>query len=252
VLVFSFLTGAAAAQHWTWATTFALLCAFCGFQAEHPLVLQLKQRRSLKPRFLVWGGLYGGIALAIALYLWWRSGNIASPLPWIYLGAIAALLVDTVSVLQRGHKSMINEVITFAAVCLSAPLAYVATAGTISTLALGLWVLNSLFFSSSIFTVKLRKPSQAEQPLSRVAQGIVFHAIATLIIASLYGLGILPLVTALAFVVVLLKFGLILWQQDWYRTTVIHHVAQLETASALLFLVITALSVLPTHLPITY
>ncbi|MEO1623386.1 MAG: YwiC-like family protein, partial [Cyanobacteria bacterium J06632_3] len=52
VLIVSFLTGAAAAQQWTWATTLALLCAFCGFQAEHPLVLQIKQRRSWKPRFL--------------------------------------------------------------------------------------------------------------------------------------------------------------------------------------------------------
>jgi len=33
----------------TLATTLALICAFCGFQAEHPLVMQLKQRRSLKP-----------------------------------------------------------------------------------------------------------------------------------------------------------------------------------------------------------
>ena len=57
VLLVSFLTGAAAAQSWTHMTTLALLCAFCGFQAEHPLVLQIKQRRSLKPRFLVWGGL---------------------------------------------------------------------------------------------------------------------------------------------------------------------------------------------------
>jgi len=44
VLLVSFLTGAAAAQNWTLATTLALVCAFCGFQAEHPLVLQIKQR----------------------------------------------------------------------------------------------------------------------------------------------------------------------------------------------------------------
>jgi len=36
-------------QNWTLLTTLALICAFCGFQAEHPLVMQLKQRRSLKP-----------------------------------------------------------------------------------------------------------------------------------------------------------------------------------------------------------
>nr|WP_255525589.1 YwiC-like family protein [Fortiea sp. LEGE XX443] len=48
----SFLVGAAAAQIWILATTLALVCAFCGFQGEHPLVTQIKQRSSLKPCFL--------------------------------------------------------------------------------------------------------------------------------------------------------------------------------------------------------
>lgn len=56
ILLVSFLTGAAAAQNWTLSTTLALVCAFFGWQAEHPLVLQIKQRKSLKSRFLVWGG----------------------------------------------------------------------------------------------------------------------------------------------------------------------------------------------------
>lgn len=103
VLLVSFLTGTAAAQQWNWATTLALIGAFCGFQAEHPLVLQLKQRRSLKPRFLVWGGFYGGIALAIALYLALTgSPHARFALLWIYLGAIAALIVDGVAVWRRG------------------------------------------------------------------------------------------------------------------------------------------------------
>lgn len=70
VLLVSFLIGAAATQNWTLATTLALVCAFFCFQAEHPLVLQIKQRRSLKPRFLVWGRFYGVISEAIALYLY--------------------------------------------------------------------------------------------------------------------------------------------------------------------------------------
>lgn len=65
VLLVSFLLGAAVAQNWTLATTLALVCAFCGFQAEHPMVLQIKQRRSLKPRFLIWGGVYAVISGAM-------------------------------------------------------------------------------------------------------------------------------------------------------------------------------------------
>lgn len=239
VLLVSFLTGAAAGVNWTLATTLALVCAFCGFQAEHPLVLQIKQRRSLKPRFLVWGGLYSGVSLAIAFYLYLT----APVLLWIYVGASAAFLVDVLSVLHREQKSVFNELITFAAVCLSAPFAYAATTGTISTLVIGLWTLNTLFFSSAIFTVKLRKPKT-----SSLIPGLVYHALATLIIVGLYWFGVLPLFTAMAFAVVLLKFGLIVWQQEWYRTTQIQLVAMLETLSAFCFLTLVSLSILPAHL----
>ncbi|WP_041779841.1 YwiC-like family protein [Allocoleopsis franciscana] len=239
VLLVSFLTGAALAQAWTLATTLALVCAFFGFQAEHPIVLQIKQRRSLKPRFLVWGGVYSAVSLAIAFYLY-----LSFPiLLWLYLGAVAALVVDAVSVFHREQKSIFNEFITFAAVCLCAPLAYAATTGTLSATAMGLWVLNTLYFSSTIFTVKLRKPKT-----SSIVPGVVYHAIATLIVATLYYLGWLPLIAALAFGLALLKFGLIALNQEWYRTAKIQWVAMLETGTAFCFLTLVALSILPAHL----
>jgi hypothetical protein len=239
MLLVSCLTGAAAAQNWTFSTTLAAICAFCGFQAEHPLVLQIKQRRSLKPRFLVWGGIYASLALAIASALSLRY----SVLLWLFGGAIAAFIVDAVAVFYREQKSVINELITFASVCLSAPLAYVATTGAIAPIAIGLWGLNTLFFGSAIFTVKLRKPKTTS-----LIPGLLYHAIATLIVAALYWFGILPLLAALAFAVVLLKFGLIVIQQQWYCTAPIQFVALLETISAFSFLIIVAMSVLPVRL----
>lgn len=102
VLLVSFLTGAAAAQGWTAETSLALLCAASGFQAEHPLAVQIRQRKTWKPRLVLWGFVYGGTALAIALYLYghlyWSTGAVLSPLLWIYLGAIAALLYDGFSI----------------------------------------------------------------------------------------------------------------------------------------------------------
>jgi hypothetical protein len=241
VLVVSFLTGAAAAQQWTSVTTLALLCAFAGFQAEHPLVLQIKQRRSWKPRFVVWGGIYTGIALGIAVYLCLQ----APLLLWLALGATAAFLVDAISVFYRQQKSVVNELLTFAAVCLAAPFAYVATSGTLTVSVLGLWLLNTLFFSSAIFAVKLRKPQTTS-----LVPGLIYHAIASLAIVGLWYCGWLAPITALAFGVVLLKFGFILGLQEWYRTTRIQNVAILETSSALVFLLITAISLLPAHLPV--
>ena len=239
MLIVSFLTGAAAAQNWTWETTLALVCAFCGFQAEHPLVLQIKQRRSLKPRFLVWGGVYSSVALVSAIYLYLQHPILL----WLYLGAIAAFLLDATAVFYRNQKAIANEFITFAAVCLSAPFAYAATTGTFSSLVFGLWALNTLFFGSAIFTVKLRKPKT-----SSLIPGGVYHTIALLMVSGLYGFGILPLLSALALSIVLLKFGLIVGQQVWYRTAPMQAVALIETLSALAFLMVVALSVLPAHL----
>lgn len=244
MLLVSFLSGAAAAQHWTGATTLALICAFCGFQAEHPWMLQIKQRKSFKPRFWLWGGLYSLGAAAIALYLYRLQGDWRSPLGVIYLGAFAAFVIDALAVYQRQQKAVVNELVTFAAVCLAAPLAYEVTTGTLVPIALGLWLLNTLFFASAIFTVKLRKPkTQSWVP------GAVFHAIATLLVVGLWAVQGLPGGTALAFGVALLKFGLILWRRQWYGSAQIQAVAALETGAAVLFLGGVALSVLPTHLP---
>ena len=239
ILLVSFLTGAAAAQNWTLSTTLALVCAFFGWQAEHPLVLQIKQRKSLKPRFLVWSGLYSAIALIIAGWLYFKF-----PVLWgIYLGAFLALIADIISVFHREQKSVFNEIITFSAVCLAAPLAYAATTGKIDLNVIGLWVLNSLYFCSTIFAVKFRK-----HKTSSIMPVVVYHAIATSIIITFYWLSWLSLITALSFGIALLKFGIITWQQEWYRTTKIQFVAILETVSALIFLLIVALSLLPAHL----
>jgi hypothetical protein len=239
MLLVSFLTGTAAAQQWTWATTLAFICAFAGFQAEHPLTLQIKQRRSWKPRCLLWGGLYSAIALGFAGYLYFQ----APALLWLYLGAIAAFVINAISVFYRQQRSFANELLTFAAVCLTAPFVYIATTGTWTPSVLGVWLLNMLFFSSSIFTVKLRKPKTAS-----LLPGLIYHAIATPIIIGLWYIGWLAPLPALGFGVALLKLGLILAWQDWYCTTPIQHVAILETTSALIFLLIVALSLLPAHL----
>lgn len=239
VLFVSFLTGAAAAQNWTWETTLALICAFCGFQAEHPWVLQIKQRKSLKLRFWVWGGIYSIVALTIAGLLWLNHPILL----WIYVGAIAAFAIDAVSVFHREQKSIFNEVTTFAAVCLSAPFAFIATTGAFSFTIVGLWLLNTLFFSSTIFTVKFRKSKTPS-----IVPSVLYHAIAALLIFMLWLLGWLSAVTIAAFGIALGKLAIVLIRQDWYRTTAIGLIAVLETGAAVFFLSIVALTLLPAHL----
>ncbi len=104
---------------------------------------------------------------------------------------------------------------------------------------MALWVLNTLFFSSSIFTVKLRKPKT-----SSVIPGVIYHAIATLIIFALYWFAWLSPVTALAFSLVVCKFAFVALNQQWYRTAKIRVVAMLETLTALSFLIIVIFAIL--------
>lgn len=244
VLLLSFGLGVAAAHTVNGATLLALIAAFCGFQAEHPLMRQLKQRQSWQPRFLVWSGIYGGGALAAAAALYWQQGAGFSPLLGIYGAAVAALGVDAIAVYRRGQRSIANELVTFAAVCLSAPLAYVASTGTLPLPLLGLWALCTLTFSSTIFTVKLRKPQRDEpaaRPLWRVG---IYHGLALLLLGSLYGLGLLSGLLALAFGPVLLKLALIGGRLAAYRNAPMGQVAALETSCSLLFAAIAAAALL--------
>ena len=120
---------------------------------------------------------YAGTTLGLGGYLALRVPMLL----WLYLGAIAALIIDAIAVLHRKQRSVANELLTFAAVCLAAPLAYAATLGTLSVLVFGLWLLNTLFFGSAIFTVKLRK-SKTESWVP----GLIYHAIASAIILILW------------------------------------------------------------------
>ncbi|WP_228059966.1 YwiC-like family protein [Plectonema radiosum] len=105
VLFGSFLTGAALAQAWNYCTNVALICAFFALQTEHPLIVQLKQRSTWKPRYLIWAGIYGIIAVSLAVWLW-----IQSPiLVWIYAIVLCGLIIDVVAVFRRKHKSILSK-----------------------------------------------------------------------------------------------------------------------------------------------
>ncbi|EAZ90002.1 YwiC-like family protein [Crocosphaera chwakensis] len=239
VLLGSFFTGAALAQHWNQWTNLALLCAFLTLQMEHPYVVQLKQRKSWKPRFLIWGGIYGISALSIAIILWFHSPMLLA----VYGLVVIGLIADGIAVLHQKHKSIVNEMISFAAISLAAPLAYGATTGNLSIEAVGIWILNSLFFSSAIYTIKLRK-----KKTHSLKPGIIYHGISMVIVAGLYSVNCLSLITALSFAVALIKFGIVNCVLNWYRQASFHSIAIFETRFSLVYVAIASISVLPAHL----
>ncbi len=239
VLFGAFVTGTALSVSWTYTTTIALLCTFFALQAEYPIVVQIKQRKTLKPRFLIWGFIYGTIALSLAIWLWLNNPVLI----WIYSAVITALIIDAIAVWNRQQKSIPNELVGFAAISLSSPFAYAVNTGEISLAAISMWLLNTLFFASAIFTIKLRK-----KKTSCLVPGLIYHFLASLIIIGLYWLNWLSFFTALAFFVAILKLFVITWQLKWYQTARFWFIARFETYFALTFMAIACISVLPAHL----
>jgi len=163
---------------------------------------------------------------------------------WLYILVIIGLIADTIAVIKGKHKSRVNEIIAFATICLATPFAYGVTTGSLSIEAIAIWIVNTLFFSSAVYTIKLRrKKTAAFKP------GVIYHGIATLIIISLYCFNYLSLVTALSFAVVLIKFVTIFCCKNWYRQAKFHIIALFETRFALVYIAIASISVLPAHLP---
>ncbi len=242
VLMAAVLTGASLAQAWNWQTSLALLAAFCGLQAENPLTVQIKQRRSWKPRYLFWSGFYGCMACAIASWLTMQHPCLI----WVCGGGAIAMGINIVAVYQRRQKVIATEIIMFSAICLSTLFAYGTTADGINVSAMGLWLLNTLFFSSAVYTIKLRKTKT-----SSLKGGLIYHTMACAILALFYGLGWLKLLTALTFTIALLKFLVIIWQRDWYCSCRFEYIARFETYFALSYTALACLSVLPAHLPPT-
>lgn len=238
-LLVSFLLGAAGAQRWTAATTVALVVVLAAFQAEHPLVQQIRRRRALQPRLLLWAGLYGAIALGLGAILAWRT-PVLIPLAGL---AAAALGLDALAVLQRRQRGLVHELLAFAAVCLAAPFAWIATSGNLDPAVLGLWGLCSLYFGSSVVLLKVRR--DAEAGLTPV---LVTGALATALVSGGWWLGFLQPVEALAYGIVLLKGAWLLRRLAWFRSVPIGRVAAIESATALLFLLLAALALLPATL----
>lgn len=154
------------------------------------------------------------------------------------------MTINALAVFHRRQKVISTEISMFAAICLSTLFTYGTTADRLSADAVGLWLLNTLFFSSAIFTIKLRKAKT-----SSLQGGLIYHAVAIAIVAGLYALGWLKLLTALTFAVALLKLAVIVAFRDWYCNCRFEYIARFETYFALSYTALACLTVLPARLP---
>ena len=232
----SFVLGTAGAQAWSTDTSLALVVVLAAFQAEAPLVQQIRRRRELQTRLLVWTAVYGAIALGLGSVLAWRTPSLVA----IAAAASVVLGADALAVLQRRQRSLIHEWLAFAAVCLAAPFAWLATTGVLPQQALGLWLLCSLFFGCSVVLLKFRR-----DPAGHPWRFWSSAAAASALVAACWWFGILQPLEAAAFGVALIKGAWLTSRLASYRLAPIGRVAAIETGSALLFAALAALGLLP-------
>ncbi|MEO0868759.1 MAG: hypothetical protein AAFY17_09990, partial [Cyanobacteria bacterium J06642_11] len=152
--------------------------------------------------------------------------------------------INVIAVLQRRQKAIDTEIVMYAAICMATLFVYGTNTDTITVQAIGLWLLNTCFFASAIFTIKLRKVKT-----SALTGSLVFHSSAIALAATLYFTGWLSLWTTLTLTVVLVKLAAVIVFRDWYCTCHFGHIARFETYFALTYTALACLTVLPEYLP---
>lgn len=131
-----------------------LICFALLYVVHHPIVLMARRKSIVDSRDMKKIALVAMIAVAAGLCLVVLYGRV-----WLLaFGAVeAAIFLSSIkSFLERDQRSLLNELTVVAALTLSGPASYYAITGLLNTLALLLYVLNFLFFGSSVFYVKTR------------------------------------------------------------------------------------------------
>lgn len=180
-----------------------LLIAFSGFfAARQPLMLLLRARRRGRPielRLALWAVLYvgsaaaAGLALIIAYRLW-----LLVPLG---LGGAALLALHLSRALELEDRTASSEFLAMAGLTLTAPASFYVATGRLDGTALVLWLAHLLYFTSSIFYVKMRVSFHARQkdPAKAARHCALYHASLVFAILMLAWLRVLPPLAIAAF-----------------------------------------------------
>ena len=169
--------------------SFALL-----FVAHHPIVLIVKRRKLSEWRELWQVGVLAIPAFLLGLTLVLFAGRV-----WLILFGAVELALFAVSVknfLDREQRSFINELGIVAALTLTAPAAYYVVSGELDATAAELFLMNFLFFGSSVFYVKMRieflkeKGKWEGKARTALVMTIIYHFFLLAILMSATAVGV--------------------------------------------------------------
>lgn len=194
MLIVPLLLGIMIAPVWHWRVIILVIAAFAFFLVRHPLAMLVKTRKRKKANrayFWQWVAIYGSITALSGGYLVLGQG-----LWWLMAVAViggSLLVFHLWLVTQRQEMSVIGELSGILGLALGAPMAYYVASTHLDSTAAALWLINALYFGSTVFYIKLKVRQQPRSPAPAELSQRLLKAKASLIyqIASLLLLSVL-------------------------------------------------------------
>lgn len=195
--------------------SYKLLLFFIGmtaaFFAHEPLVIYLRldpkrpENKEKREHARFWFGIYSLIAAASMIPL------IVFNHLWLLLvfGGLSGIFLFThvYLVSELSQRNIVAEFLGVLCLTASAPATCYVARGTIDRQALLLWAINILYFTSSIFYIKMRvsKFAKKKDAPRQTTQCIAYHAFLIVCLVALVYNGASTVVAALAFVPVVIR-----------------------------------------------
>lgn len=217
------IVGFAVAAQWQWRSILLILAALGLFLVRFPIDTLIKTRRrptADRARLIRWVIVYGSLAAICGGWLMIVDQLYAL----IVLGLLGAalLIYHWWLVDRRQEMSVRGELAGIFGLALGAPLAYYVSTGALNGTALGLWIVNALYFGGTVFYIKLKVRQQPKEPApDRVSERFVkakacltYQSVVLTLVILLVAFQRLPALAVLAFVPMTLKvlYGVTHWQ----------------------------------------
>lgn len=229
--------------------TLALLAAFF-VHAPLEVIARPNVNAAARQRAQTWLAIYllilafCGFSLLVA---WQRWGLL-----WLVIPASIPLGIDLISRRWRKQRSLGVRLPGIAGLVLSAPAAYYVATGKLDSLALVLWVVNFVYFGSTLFYVRIwfeakrlektRKPGQARIPGWLMQITLLYHLGGALLVTGLVVVGFVPWTVFLAFAPLTAKLRMSLRRPPTYIS--IKKVGQFEFAQSFVFALLLIVSLI--------
>ncbi|MDW7680496.1 MAG: YwiC-like family protein [bacterium] len=209
ILLIPYFIGVAITGDISSRTALGLIGILMLFFIRQPLLLILKNRNNYKMNHrALWLNFLIPLMAGLGIFFWLMLNYQLWQL-WL-IGCIGLMLFSLYIYLflQRKERSIPGELVGIFLLSLSSTVAVALAQGKLTSQALLLWLVNALYFSSSVFYIKMklaarnqyRKDSADKKDLSMIKNCLAYLAILMIIVVILIFADWLPGLIILAFV----------------------------------------------------